>query len=98
MWGMDIQYIYYYLRGRTMDYEKLWDELAAAAKVDVDYQRALNEMRKLETSYQEVCNTLPPEQKMVIEDYIAVCEELGDCMTWIAYRLGKRSCDSSSGA
>ena len=80
-----------------MDYEKVWDELIAAAKVDADYQQALNEMRKLEVSYQDICDSLSPEQKSVLEDYITACEELGDCMTWIAYRLGKRSYDSSSG-
>ena len=71
-----------------MDYEKVWDELIAAAKVDADYQKALKAAEKLEDSYLEVCNSLSAEQKMVIEGYVAACETLGDYMALVAYRQG----------
>ena len=72
-----------------MDYEKLWDDLVAAAKTDTDYQQALKKVEKLEAVYLSVCSRLASEEKAVIEDYIAACEALGDCMMLIAYRLGK---------
>ena len=74
-----------------MDYEKVWNELIAAAKVDADYQQALKEARDLEARYLEVCGSLSEEQEQVIEDYIAACEEMGDYMALIAYRLGRES-------
>ena len=72
-----------------MDYEKLWDDLVAAAKTDTDYQQALKKVENLESHYLEVCGRLSSEEKAVIEDYIAACEALGDTMMLIAYRLGK---------
>ena len=77
-----------------MNYEKVGDDLIAAAKVDADYQLALESVKSREECYVEVCSSLTDEQRTVIEEYIAACEELGDCMTWIAYRLGKCSCTS----
>ena len=74
-----------------MDYEKLWDDLAAAAKTDTDYQQALKEVENLEAHYLSVCSRLRSEDKAVIEEYIAACEVLGDCMTLLAYRLGKEN-------
>ena len=74
-----------------MDYEKLWDDLVAAAKTDTDYQQALKEVENLESHYLEVCGRLASEEKAVIEDYIAACEALGDAMMLIAYRLGKEN-------
>ena len=74
-----------------MDYEKLWDDLVAAAKTDTDYQQALKEVENLESHYLEVCGRLSSEDKALIEDYIAACEALGDCMTLLAYRLGKEN-------
>ena len=72
-----------------MDYEKLWDNLRAEAKVDMDYQRSLEEVRKTEEAYLAVCACLTPDQKEIIEAYISACEELGDSMTLLAYRLGR---------
>ena len=74
-----------------MDYEKIWDRLTEEAKVDMDYQRGLQEVSKREKDYLAVCEVLTPEQKQAVEDYISVCEELGDYMALLAYRLGKRS-------
>ena len=74
-----------------MDYEKIWDDLVAAAKTDMDYQRALKDVKNLESHYLSVYNRLCSEDKAVIEDYIAACEALGDFMTLLAYRLGKEN-------
>ena len=74
-----------------MDYEKLWDDLVAAAKTDTDYQQALKKVENLEAVYLTVCSRLPSEEKAVIEDYIAACEALGDAMMLIAYRLGQEN-------
>ena len=74
-----------------MDYEKIWDDLVAAAKTDMDYQRALKDVKNLESHNLSVYNRLCSEDKAVIEDYIAACEALGDFMTLLAYRLGKEN-------
>ena len=74
-----------------MDYEKLWDALIAEAKLDMDYQRGLQEVHQKEGAYLAVCKALSPEQKLAVEDYISACEELGDYMALIAYRLGKET-------
>ena len=72
-----------------MDCEKLWDALIAEAKLDMAYQRGLQEVHQKEGAYLAVCEALSPEQKLAVEDYISACEELGDYMALIAYRLGK---------
>ena len=74
-----------------MDCEKLWDALIAEAKLDMDYQRGLQEVHQKEGAYLAVCEALSPEQKLAVEDYISACEELGDYMALIAYRLGKET-------
>ena len=74
-----------------MDYEKLWDDLLAEAKSDMDYQRSLRELSKKEEAYHVACEVLTPAQKLAVEEYISACEELGDYMALIAYRLGKRT-------
>lgn len=74
-----------------MNYEKLWDALIAEAKLDMDYQRGLQEVSRKEAAYLAVCETLSTEQKLAVEDYISACEELGDYMALIAYRLGKET-------
>ncbi len=74
-----------------MNYEKLWDALIAEAKLDMDYQRGLQEVSRKEVAYLTVCEALSPEQKLAVEDYISACEELGDYMTLVAYRLGKET-------
>ena len=74
-----------------MDYEKLWDALIAEAKLDMDYQRGLQEVSRKEEAYLAVCETLSTEQKLAVEEYISACEELGDYMALIAYRLGKET-------
>jgi hypothetical protein len=74
-----------------MDYEKLWNNLLEATKVDMDYQRGLQELHKKEAAYLAACESLSAEQREAVEEYISACEELGDCMTLLAYRLGKQT-------
>ena len=74
-----------------MNYEKLWDNLIAEAKLDLDYQRGLQTVMEKEKAYLAVCSALTPEQRNAIEDYISACEELENYMTLIAYRLGRKT-------
>lgn len=74
-----------------MDYEKFWDDLISAAKADMEYQWHLEAVRRAETDYLQVCRMLSPEQKQAIEDYIAACDAQSDCITVLAYRLGKNA-------
>ena len=43
-----------------MDCEKLWDALIAEAKLDMDYQRGLQEVHQKEGAYLAVCEALSP--------------------------------------
>ena len=70
-----------------MDYEKMWDEVMKRAKCDPWYQECLERIRQRESAYFAVCEILSTEQKEAVEEYIAACEEIGDCMAVLAYQL-----------
>ena len=74
-----------------MDYEKMWDALISLAKEDEDYQQSLKRIRELEPEYNRIREGLKPEEQKALEDYIALCGELDDYMTVLAYRLGKKT-------
>ena len=73
-----------------MNYENLWEEIMKSAMKDPEFQWTQNKVQNAEKDYLEVCKSLTPEQKLVIEDYIAACEQMGDHLASADYHLGKR--------
>ena len=73
-----------------MEYEKLWNDLLAEARRDEEYRWHLEAVRRAETAYLAVCDTLSPDQRQTVEDYITACEAQDDYMLLLAYRLGCR--------
>ena len=73
-----------------MSYDNLWEEVMKTAMKDPEFQWTQNKLEKAEENYLEVCKSLTPEQKQVVEDYIAACEHQGDYLAVTAYHLGKR--------
>ena len=73
-----------------MNHENLWEEIMKSAMKDPEFQWAQNKVQNTEKEYLEVCKSLTPEQKLVIEDYIAACELMGDHLAVTAYHLGKQ--------
>ena len=71
-----------------MDYEKMWDELMKRAKTDPWYQECLLRVREAEIDYIGVLEKLSTKDKQIVEDYIAACEIMDDCMTVLAYQIG----------
>ena len=72
-----------------MDYEKIWDVLAAESKKDTYYQQCLRDVECAEKQYLSVMQQLTPEQQTAIQDYICACETLGDALTLLAHRLNR---------
>ena len=73
-----------------MNHENLWEEIMKSARLEPEFQWYQNKVQNTEKDYLEVCKTLTPEQKLVIEDYIAACEHQGDYLAVIAFNLGRR--------
>ena len=73
-----------------MNQENLWEEIMKSAMQDPEFQWVQSKVRNTEKDYLEVCKSLTPEQKLMIEDYIAACEQMGDHLAIAAYHLGKR--------
>ena len=73
-----------------MNNDNLWEEIMKSATKDPEFQWAQNKVQNTEKEYLEVCKSLTPEQKLVIEDYIAACELMDDYLAVTAYHLGKQ--------
>ena len=65
------------------------NELIQRAAIDHQYQQMLEIVKGKEAKFLNVRNSLSPEQRDIIDDYIAACEELDHILTGIAYTLGK---------
>jgi hypothetical protein len=58
---------------------------------DADFQELLEQLTVALEKYQSVMDRLPQEEKEIIEDYIALCEEVEYQKTHTAYYCGKRN-------
>ena len=74
-----------------MNCENLWEEILKSAMQDPEYQWYRNMVRDAEKGYLEACESLSPEQKLAIEDYVAAVEHLGDYLVAFSYELGRGS-------
>ena len=81
-----------------MDYQKFWKDLIQMARMDPEYQRTLESVKRAEKDYLKVCEMLPQEQRRAIEDYISACDEQEDCMAILAYRLGNMEQKNTTGS
>lgn len=55
---------------------------------DSDYQDILQQVREKEVDYQRILATLSSEDALVVDDYIALCEELLYQKVRLAYIAG----------
>ena len=58
---------------------------------DADFQALLERLTEVQLEYQAVVDKLPPENTQIIENYIALCEEIEYQKTLTAYYCGKRN-------
>ena len=56
---------------------------------DPEYQKILCDLSVAEKEYNQIMKKLTPEQRELIDTYIALCEELEYQRTHTAYRYGK---------
>lgn len=58
---------------------------------DEDFQNLLEQLNTAQIESQAVMETLPPEEQLKIENYVALCEEVEYQKTITAYYCGKRN-------
>ena len=71
--------------------EELLCCLVPMMDTDPDYQQALRKLEKVEPDYLALLETLTPEQRDVLERYIAACEEVDDALLFLAYEDGRKN-------
>ena len=71
-----------------MDRDELWRRLIPMMKQDPDYQQALQRLETAEPEYITLLEALEPEQREVLERYIAAAEALDDPLIFLAYQIG----------
>ena len=72
-----------------MNREELWDRLTLMMGGDPEYQQALQRLQVAEAAYLAVVETMKPEDREVLDRYIAACEETDDAVIWLAYQIGR---------
>lgn len=72
-----------------MDKDELWQYLVPMMEQDPDYQQALQRLKAAEVDYLALLETLTPENREVLERYIAACEATDDLLIYPAYQIGK---------
>ncbi|MBE6957789.1 MAG: hypothetical protein E7447_01370 [Ruminococcaceae bacterium] len=71
-----------------MDREELWRRLMLSAEQNVEYQKALQELKTVEEDYTALLESLSAEQREVLERYISACEEMDEALVFAAYQIG----------
>lgn len=56
---------------------------------DPEFNQLLAQLEQAEIEYRRVMDTLPPEDQEIIENYIALCEDVEYQKTHTAYRCGR---------
>ena len=72
-----------------MDRDKLWNYLVPMMEQDADYQQALQRLKDVESDYLVLLETMAPENREVLERYIAACEAMDDPLIYLAYQIGR---------
>jgi len=66
-----------------------WEkELTNQAKMDVQYQIWLQQLKQLEPNYQLLRTVLSEDQCSLLDNYISICEEMDHTLMRLAYELG----------
>ena len=71
-----------------MDRDELWDYLVPLMEQDADYQQALLRLKEVEPDYLSLLETMTPENREVLERYLAAAEALDDPLIYLAYQIG----------
>ena len=71
-----------------MNKDELWQILLANAEYNPEYQQAFQKLQGVEKEYMAFFDTLPADQKELLERYIAACEEMDEALVFAAYQLG----------
>lgn len=66
-------------------------QVNALTKQDPDFQKLMERLDTAHKSYDTVVMKLSTDEQQIIEDYIALCEELEYQKTFTAYYCGKRN-------
>ena len=69
--------------------DDLWDRLVAITEKDAAYQEALSRVERLEPAFLAIRESLRPEQREILDDYIAACEALEQCEIYLAAKLSR---------
>lgn len=70
-----------------MNKDELWVHLVLRMEQDPDYQQALQRFKEAEPAYLALLETMTPENREVLERYIAAAEALDDPLIFLAYRI-----------
>jgi len=71
-----------------MDRDELWCKLVSMMEQDADYQQALQRLKEVELDYLSLLETMTPENREVLERYLAAAEALDDPLIYLAYQIG----------
>lgn len=71
-----------------MENTEWMDELSRLAQKDEWHLRCLSDVQSLEASYLRILDSLPEEQRQILDAYVTACEALDNEEARIAYRLG----------
>lgn len=66
-----------------------FDQVKEALRLDAEYQKLVADCARAAECYEEVVGKLTEEEQRIIEDYIALCEEVEYQWTYTAYRCGR---------
>ena len=69
--------------------DEVFYRLIALVKQDQDYQELLARSCQLEADYCRIIKAMPEKDSMLLDEYIAACEEMQCRMTRLAYQLGQ---------
>lgn len=72
-----------------MNKDELWYYLVPMMEQDPDYQQALQKLKDVEPDYLALLEILTPENREILERYIAACEALDDPLIFLAYQIGR---------
>ena len=70
----------------TQEQEKI---LAALSAADAEYQKLLCACAALEADYARILHSLPERDREILEQYIALCEEMDHRQICIALEMSK---------
>ena len=72
-----------------MNKDELWQYLVPMMEQDADYRQALQRLKEAEVDYLTLLETMTPENREVLERYIAACEAMDDPLIYLAYQIGR---------